>query len=282
VKKVMWLGISAAEKTLTKENDEKLPTDFVQEVSILARLSHPSIVRLLCYVNEGSKCSVVLELMDKDLHALITKRMEPKEKGESPFSIDEVIDIMLQTAEGMDYLYRRRVLHRDLKSKNILVKCKEVDAEFIHVKVADFGLSKTKEKSITWHHPTWNQGTTRWMAPELIDLKRQPKAGKNDNVYDGSSNYPFQSDVFSFGMVCFEILTGDTPFANDLPNVVSDRILKGERPTLPPGCPSCLARLIKMCWRTKPEERPSFAEICRELRVMKGSLLMGKALSSIT
>jgi hypothetical protein len=290
VNEVKWLGISAAEKTIPKD-EGKPSADFVQEVSILARLSHPSIVRLLCYVEEEVKCSVVLELMAKDLTALIRDRMEGKEKkDESPFSIDEAIDIMLQTAEGMDYLHRRRVLHRDLKSQNILVKfemlkhekLKAVDAGFIHAKVADFGLSKTKERSITWNHPTWNKGTARWMAPELINLKPQPIACKDDNVVDGSAKYlPFQSDVFSFGMVCFEILTGDTPFADLTPNDVKNILLKGDRPPLPTGCPSCLARLIKMCWRAKPEERPSSAEICRELRVMKGSLLMGKPLSSI-
>lgn len=280
VNKVKWLGISAAEKTLPKGDEGKPPPDFVQEVSILARLSHPSIVRLLCYVEEEFKCSVVLELMAKDLTALITDRMERKEKkDESPFSIDEAIDIMLQTAEGMDYLHRRRVLHRDLKSQNILVKREKleaVDAEFIHAKVADFGLSKTKERSITRNHPTWNKGTARWMAPELINLKPQLIACKDDNVLDGSAKYlPFRSDVFSFGMVCFEILTGDTPFADLTPNDVKNRLLKGDRPPLPTGCPSYLANMIKMCWRTKPEERPSFAGICRELRVMKGSLLMG-------
>jgi hypothetical protein len=277
VNKVKWLGISAAEKTLPEGNEGELPIGFVQEVSILARLSHPSIVRLLCYVNEGLKCSVVLELMDRDLTGLI-KEMELNKNGEPPFSIDEVIDIMLQTAEGMDYLHRRRVLHRDLKSQNILVKREKleaVDAEFIRAKVADFGISKTKERSITLHHPTWNQGTTRWMAPELINLNRQKNAGNNDNEDDGFAKYPFRSDVFSFGMVCFEILTGDMPFANLTPNEVKNRLLEGDRPPLPAGCPSYLACMIKMCWRAKPEERPSFAEICRELRVMKGSLLMG-------
>ena len=283
VHEVKWLGIPAAEKTLPEESAQ---VDFDQEVSILARLSHPSIVRLLCYMKERVKCSIILELMDKVLTALIKGRM--KQDGSRrgfPFSATaEVVDILLQIAEGMDYLHRRRVLHRDLKSANILVKCvKLVRVEFVHAKVADFGISKTKERSITIHHPTWNRGTTRWMAPELIRANQYQTAGNSDNNVDnGFAMYPFLSDVFSFGMVCYEILTGNIPFAVvSQPNKVKKMITEGERPPLPPHCPPGLASMTKKCWRAEPKERPSFAEICRELRLMKGSLLMGKTLSSI-
>lgn len=284
VYKAKWLGMPAAEKTLPEEtsgeeNKGSLPGDFDQEVSILTRLSHPSIVRLLCYVKEGVKCSLVQELMDEDLAKLTEERMKRDGKNQVqrgfPFPTDEVIDIMFQIAEGMDYLHRRRVLHRDLKTQNILVKReKREGVEFVHAKVADFGISKTRERSITLHNPTKNVGTTRWMAPEIIR-----EAGNNIDSEDGSVEYlPFRSDVFSFGMVCFHILTGEVPFIGLYPSSVKKKLLGDERPALPSNCPPCLASMIKKCWRKEPKERPSFADICRELRFMKGSLLIGRDL----
>ena len=136
-------------------------------------------MRLLCFVKDVPKvnqfkCSMVQELMQKDLAKLIEERMKssseaPESPRVFPFSIDEVVDILLQIAEGMDYLHRRKVSHRDLKALNILVKremCTNLKLECILAKVADFGISKTKEKTITFSHPTWMVGTLRYMAPK--------------------------------------------------------------------------------------------------------------------
>lgn len=288
VYKVKWLGTPAAEKTMPGKNEGNLP-DFDREVSILARQSHPYIVRLLCYVKGGRNCSIVQELMDKDLSRLIEERME-LDKDEAreiprkfPFSVDEVVNIMLQIAEGMDYLHRRKVLHRDLKPSNILVKCKKLegaDVEFVHTKVADFGTSKTKERSVTLSHPTWNVGTTRWMAPELIRFRPRGSTGNQTGDWYPEWN-PFKSDVYSFGMVCYQILTGNEPFVGDAPSTLKQKVLQDKRPPLPPDYPFCLRSMIQKCWRPEPMERPTFGEICRELRYMKGSLLIGKALSFI-
>ena len=215
--KVMWLGTPAAERAVLGKGDEanSVGAEFDQEVSILAKQSHPNIVRLLGYVRGEDKCSIVLELMDEDLTELIKERVELKEKSESPnrfpFSTGEVVDIMLQIAEGMDYLQRRRVLHRDLKSGNILVQCEKLELEegvgFVHAKakVADFGTSITKERTVTLSHPTWNTGTTRWMAPEFIKVLPRGSVACTGDWY--SEWHLFKSDVYSFGMVSYEILT---------------------------------------------------------------------------
>jgi serine/threonine protein kinase len=95
------------------------------------------------------------------------ERLLNNESQVAPFEHLEAVDIMLQVTEGMNYLHQNNVIHRDLKSKNILVKYNEHDRH-VYAKVVDFGLSKIKELSWTHSNLTMNMGTTRWMAPELF------------------------------------------------------------------------------------------------------------------
>jgi serine/threonine protein kinase len=129
-----------------------------------------------------------------------------------------------------------------------------VRIKYVHAKVADFGLSQTKQKSMTYSNQTLNQGTTRWMAPEMI------KNGNEDDEVEPEGEevlkYPFKVDVYSFGMVCFEILFGDVPFPTSTPKEVKRMVLRGERPELPDVCPERLRCLIEACWRPEPYERP--------------------------
>jgi serine/threonine protein kinase len=111
------------------------------------------------------------------------------------------------------------------------------------------------------------------MAPELMRPVEQVRRAEETNIW-----YPFKVDVYSFGMVCFEILTGDTPYQNNGPEEMRRMILAGERPPLPSHCPSDLQELIKLCWDLEPSARPSFAEICEDLRYIKCSLFLGTSL----
>ena len=142
--------------------------------------------------------SIIMELMDGDLQTLILDNLR-KRKGRfssSLFTISEALDIMLQVAEGMYFLYKKKIVHRDLKARNILykhVKAREVNVMYLHAKVADFGLSKTKEKSMTYSHQTTNQGTSRWMAPEMIRI------GSDDGEVsqgEGQLNFPHKTDIY--------------------------------------------------------------------------------------
>ncbi|KAH9549219.1 hypothetical protein CY35_10G007700 [Sphagnum magellanicum] len=90
--------------------------------------------------------------------------------------------------------------------------------------------------------------------------------------------HPKKADVYSFGLICFAVLIGEpTPFPVDQllkPTVFKDRVRGGERPQLPPDCPSELSNLIQQCWDGNPDERPNFQEICTKLRHIKGLLLI--------
>jgi hypothetical protein len=279
VHKVEWLGKHFAEKCFFGPESEH----FQKEASLLAGLSHPNILPLFCFVTTANSCSLVTELMDGDLHGLIRRRLDNHEIQGAPFKLLEAIDIMLQVAEGMHYLHQKKVVHQNLKSTNILVKCDEHDGH-VYAKVAGFGLSKIKEPSCTYSNLTMDQGTTRWMAPELfgnfdqsvpiqVCQETQHPSLSNEQI---SRRYPFKVDIYSFGMVCYEILTGNTPFDNIISMTeLRTKIKDGLRPNLPEQCPHQLSKLIQECYHPDPATRPSFFEICLELRHIMCSLMIG-------
>jgi serine/threonine protein kinase len=279
VHKVEWLGKHFAEKCFFGPEGEH----FQKEASLLAGLSHPNILPLFCFVTTANSCSLVTELMDGDLHGLMRRRLDNHEIQGAPFKLLEAIDIMLQVVEGMHYLHQKKVVRRDLKSTNILVKCDEHDGH-VYAKVADFGLSKTKESSCTYSNLTMDQRTTRWMAPELfgnfdqsvpiqVCQETQHPSLSNEQI---SRRYPFKVDIYSFGMVCYEILTGNIPFHNHIAMTeLRTKIKDGLRPNLPEQCPHQLSKLIQECYHPDPATRPSFFEICLELRHIMCSLMIG-------
>ncbi len=272
VHKVEWLGKYFAEKSFPFPENEI----FRKEVSFLAGLSHPNILPLFCYASGSRYCSLVMELMDEDLNSLMRNRLGPKTSLDSPFELLEAIDIMLQVAEGMKYLHQNKVMHRDLKAGNILVKC---DGGHVYAKVADFGVSKTIESRCTDSNQTTDVGTTKWMAPELFSEESHDAGPSVSWESDLSLKYPFKVDIYSFGMVCYEILTGCIPFVNC--NNMRDlrkRIKDGLRPDIPERCPEQLSTLIKKCYHPNPAERPSFRKICVELRHLMWSLMVGPTL----
>lgn len=276
VYKAKWFGaVAVAEKVFPLQHLKDGEFErFQEEVSVLAQLSHPNIVSFLGYSVDERFCSAFLELMDGDLKLLIQQKLLEDETREAPFSIQVACDIMLQVAEGVHYIHQKGVVHGNLKPASILLKgSKDVDIDYVVAKVANFGLPKQNEVDndplVTIAN---NDGAVLglhryWMAPELA-LSRPIESTED---VDPSS---FKSDVFSFGMLCFEILTGNAPFRNNA-NEVIKMTLDGIRPDLPAQCPQDLKSLIMHCWDPKPHIRPSFAKICEELRYIKCSLLQG-------
>jgi serine/threonine protein kinase len=265
--KVTWLGKDFAEKCFHGPENQT----FREQASLLAGLSHPNILPLFCYATGVHCCSLVMELMDEDLHSLMTRRLGNEETLDAPFKLLEAVDIMLQVAEGMNYLHRNRVVHRDLKSGSILVKYNEHDRHMC-AKVGGF------EVSFTYSGFTMEVGTTRWMAPELFSEESYDAGPSVSRESDLSLKYPFKVDIYSFGMVCYEILTGCIPFVNCKIGDLRKRIKDGLRPDIPEQCPKQLATLIQACYHSNPTIRPSFRKICVELRHIMCSLMVDSVL----
>ena len=159
--------------------------------------------------------------------------------------------IAMGVARGMQYLHEHNIMHRDIKSLNILL-----DENLLPV-ICDFGLAKFIDQNEIERDDQYNTkdvGTPHWMAPELIE----------------SNEYSFKVDVYAFGMLCWEMLTGTQPF-HKLNNVqISYAVCKKkERPAFPSSTPKKLRDFISRCWHQDPRMRPSFKEIFKELRDCK-------------
>merc|ERR1712194_372576 len=162
------------------------------------------------------------------------------------------------TAQGMRALHAHRppIAHRDLKSPNLLLDRDEL------VKVSDFGLSKASGGLSTRKTCVGSAGTPDWMAPEVLDN-------------EATTEVDFmQSDVFSFGSVLFELLTGQLPWYGlkhiQVARNVADKHLRADSASCEGGYPvpdasvpwrAEMAQLMHHCWQQKPASRPSFEEI---------------------
>lgn len=239
VLKTVYTGPPSNETRFSKKS-------LLEEGNLMTRLKHERVVKLLGVILEDGDYSLVLELIPKgNLLAMLEKVNVPQSiKGR----------IILEILEGMVYLTENRVIHKDLKPENILV-----DEDF-HIKIADLGLATcqtwsrlTKKESRRHSHmrPSTGAraaGTLCYMAPEHLE-----------SIHAHSTE---KSDVYSFSIVVWVILTNQEPYENALnEDQICQCVRKGDRPdetlitddTLPE-----ITELMKRCWQQNPQNRPTF------------------------
>ncbi|XP_022924327.1 light-sensor Protein kinase-like [Cucurbita moschata] len=269
-KDILWLGESFAMRHFFGEIQTLLP-----EISMLLSLSHPNITRFLCgFTDEEKKeCFLIMELMSRDLSSYIKEICGSRKRF--PFPLPVALDLMLQIARGMEYLHSKKIYHGDLNPCNILVKPRACSTDgYVHAQVSGFGLPVVEFKKSS------NQNESRpfiWYAPEVLEEQGQSGSAQ-------SSKYSEKSDVYSFAMVCFELLTGKVPFEDShlQGDKMSRNIRSGERPLFPHSMPKYVTNLTKRCWHTDPNQRPSFSSICRILRYIKRFVAMNPDYNSQT
>ena len=207
-----------------------------REVEVQSELPpHPNILPLLGVAHSGDGFSVYIcmELADKSLHYYLhTEKKKPTLRRSTKWA--------LQIAKAMHHIHQHGLAHRDLKSANaLLFEKKDI------VKLCDFRSARILERTAT---VTGMTGTHRWMAPEFND-----KATTHVNQ---------RCDVFSYGMLLYEIFAQEIPYSNIVDDVeVSSSIGKGIRPSIPSGLPIHIQMLIQSCWKHKPHDRPKFEGI---------------------
>ena len=217
------------------------------EAAQMAGLRHENIVRCFGVVVTPPTFGLVLEYCERrDLSELLG--------GPTPANMAEgfVLRVASHVAAGMLYLHAQGIMHRDLKSANVLLDATGV------AKVTDFGLAaRAPDDTARGGSLTAETGTYRWMAPEVIRHERYSK----------------KADVFSFGMILFELLTHQLPFADLAPLQAAVSVaLNDERPPLPDGCPAPLARLVASCWASDRGGRPAFSWVAEAVAALPDQL----------
>ncbi|CAN6212859.1 unnamed protein product, partial [Urochloa humidicola] len=248
-----WKGTDVAIKRiknscfmLPSAQADKLITEFWREADIISKLHHPNILALYGVVNNGpgSTLATVTEFM---VNGSLKKVLLRKDKY---LDWRKRVMLAMDAAIGMEYLHSKDIVHFDLKCDNLLVNVKDPSRPIC--KVADFGLSKMKQATLV---SGGMRGTLPWMAPELLSM--------------GGTKVSEKIDVYSFGIVMWEILTGEDPYDGMHYGGVIGGILSNTlRPPVPASCNPEWRKLMEQCWSTEPERRPSFTEVASRLRAI--------------
>jgi serine/threonine protein kinase len=223
------------------ENEMRM---FMRELEVSIRLQHPALLTILCY--SMSPYATVTERMATDVNKVLLL----EDKGLSPpgWGGTKKAIIAAGVAIGMCFMHEHNVIHRDLKTENVML-----DAEF-YPHIADFGLSKImsmgEEQVQSALEMTQNVGTPLYMAPELFEAGAEP--------------YTTAVDVYAYGMFLYELCTAAKPFKEKGEMQVFSLmkyIVDGIRPTIPDHVPERFTELISVCWKQDAGERPTFREI---------------------
>lgn len=229
-----WHGTKVAVKQLYEELSQMALEEFEKEAKIGAELRFKHVVQLYG-ITPKAPYYMVMEYMPKgSLYDLLRT---------GPLVWENKIKLALNISIGLSFLHTKNIIHRDLKSQNILI------GKNNEVKLSDFGLSKIKQstRSASKKGEDRGVGTLHWKAPELFKM--------------GAQHTP-KSDIYSLGMVLWEIASGRLPYeeAKDEVQIIS-HVCLGQREEIPSQTPSFLKKLITQCWDQSPEERPVLQEI---------------------
>lgn len=236
-------GHSVAIKILRQEysQDEEFLGRFQREAQAASKMSHHNIVNLLDVGMEGDDRYLVMEYVQgKTLKEVI------KEKGQMTPKV--AVQIAIRILAALQHAHKNGIIHRDIKPQNILV---HADG---HIKVADFGIARMADSS-TLTKGDNVMGSVHYFSPEQASGRAATE----------------QSDLYSVGVVLYEMLTGKVPFDGDTPVSVAMQHLRSQPvpiKTLNPEVPDSLCRLVETAMQKEPKYRYQTAlEMARDLRV---------------
>jgi serine/threonine protein kinase len=227
-------GQIVAIKTVFTDEDltSELINDYVREIRTLWKCRFPFILFLHGFTVQPPFAIITPFVSGGSLYNYTRHR-----KAKARLTNTQKSLIAIGVAYGMSHLHEVNVIHRDLKSMNILL-----DSSILPF-ICDFGIARTVEgKNVAL---TRDCGTTYWMAPEQMQ----------------SHHYDHRVDVYSYGMVLYEMLCHQMPFEGLEPIQCAVEVCRGARPTLPSSGNKKVCELIKQCWQHDPKKRPEFTQI---------------------
>ncbi|XP_078604928.1 uncharacterized protein LOC144878338 [Branchiostoma floridae x Branchiostoma japonicum] len=233
-------------KTVKENASEDDKLSFLEEIRAVVDLgAHKNLLGLVnCCTVVRDHLYLITEFMPYgDLKSFLRKCRE-EENSDGPrddiynFEVMQMFQVARQIAGGMDHIARSRYVHGDLAARNVLV------GERLKVKISDFGLAENIYQRGYRRQDRLQKVPVKWMAPERLQ---------------GGEAYTTQSDVWSYGIVLYEICTlGDHPYPDVAVNDLKDRLQAGYRMPQPEDCPDAMYDLMLQCWRWQPVLRPSF------------------------
>lgn len=226
--------------------DENLKKEYLDELLIMSKLKHSNIVSFIGACMNPPNLCFVMELCQNSLYHLI-------HHDHVDYPVTERVRISLDIASAVEYLHetqRPAIIHRDLKTLNVLI------ADNGAAKICDFGLVKNTNTQA---------GTPAYMAPELFQNK----------------SYNKSVDTYAFGILLWELFTGDIPFYMMAVMDIRQKVIEGGRPRIPASIPSRISSLLRRCWEHDRDERPDFTQIVDELYGITDSLPSAKYTDTI-
>ena len=198
------IKVAHAEQLNDEESGQRYRKMFFNEAHTAGRLTHPNIIAIYDAGVDGEVCYIVMEYVEGG------QTLKPYCRGDNLLPIDKVVEMVFKCAKALDYAHKQGVIHRDIKPTNILV------TETMDVKIGDFSIAHLTKMDSTETMPLGLVGSPRYMSPEQVSE-------------DYLTN---QTDIFSLGIVMFELFTGKHPFAADNFSRLVQRIMHDVPPPL--------------------------------------------------
>ncbi|XP_012487186.1 serine/threonine-protein kinase STY13 [Gossypium raimondii] len=240
-----------------------LRASFRQEVAVWHKLDHPNVTKFIGASMGTSNLKIPSKVPSADNHNPLPSRaccvvveylpggtlkqyLIRNRRKKLAFKI--VVQLALDLARGLSYLHSRKIVHRDVKTENMLLDGHR------NLKIADFGVARVEAQNP--RDMTGETGTLGYMAPEVLEGKP----------------YNRTCDVYSFGICLWEIYCCDMPYPDlSFADVSSAVVRQNLRPDIPRCCPNSLANIMKKCWDANPEKRPAMEEVVRMLEAVNTS-----------
>lgn len=246
----------AIKMVLASDSDsEESVARFMREAKAASRLQHPAIMTIYQFGVQDNTRYLVMEFIEgKTLKRMINNQ---------PMQINQLCEIAVQVADALSVAHEKGVVHRDMKAENIMVTPRG------HAKILDFGLAKMKEEEATPTDATVTDVYKTQAGTVLGTVSHMSPEQAMGHEVDG------KADVFSFGVVLYEMATGFSPFLGPTPQATLARLLnQAPKPVneLNPTVPPMLEMLINRCLEKDPTRRPPAKEVTAELKRIQASL----------
>jgi serine/threonine protein kinase len=222
--------VALAESLKDKEVGSRYRKMFFNEAHTAGMLKHPNIINILDAGAEDDTCYIVMELVEGG------ETLKRYTSSETLLPVEQVIEIIFKCAKALDYAHRQGVIHRDIKPTNILI------AADMDIKIGDFSIAHLMSADTTNTMPMGFVGSPRYMSPEQV---------QEDNITN-------QTDLFSLGIVMYELLTGKHPFYADSFSRLIHKIINEKHPPLKThrhDIPDILEKIVYHALQKNPDKR---------------------------